>query len=64
MADPGPVTVQAGQPDRGARVASLLGGARQGDEDALGQIVTELSPLLWQVARSAGLGGGDAEDVL
>ncbi len=64
MADPRPVTVQAGQPDRGARVASLLGAARQGDEDALGQIVTELSPLLWQVARSAGLGGGDAEDVL
>ena len=28
--------------------------ARQGSEDALGQIVTELSPLLWQVARAAG----------
>jgi RNA polymerase sigma factor (sigma-70 family) len=26
--------------------------------------VTELSPLLWQVARAAGLSAGDAEDVL
>src|SRR5581483_7841938 len=50
--------------DRGARIARLLGAARQGSEDALGQIVTELSPLLWQVARAAGLGAGDAEDVL
>lgn len=38
--------------------------ARAGSEDALGQIVTELSPLLWQVARAAGLGSEDAEDVL
>ena len=45
-------------------MASLMGAARQGSEDALGQIVTELSPLLWQVARAAGLSSGDAEDVL
>jgi RNA polymerase sigma factor (sigma-70 family) len=38
--------------------------ARAGNETALGQIVTELSPLLWQVARAAGLSSGDAEDVL
>ena len=59
---------RSGQPrprDRGARTwPSLMGAARQGSEDALGQIVTELSPLLWQVARAAGLSSGDAEDVL
>jgi RNA polymerase sigma factor (sigma-70 family) len=59
-----PVTVQAAEQDRAARLASLLGAARQGSEDALGQIVTELSPLLWQVARAAGLSSSDAEDVL
>jgi len=64
MDDPRPVRVRATQPDRGARLASLLTAARAGSEDALGQIVTELSPLLWQVARSAGLSSGDAEDVL
>ena len=45
-------------------MADLVSAARQGNEDALGQIVTELSPLLWQVARAAGLSSGDAEDVL
>lgn len=64
MADRGPVAVRASQPDRGARIAGLLGAARDGSEEALGQLVTELSPLLWQVTRSAGLGHNDAEDVL
>jgi RNA polymerase sigma factor (sigma-70 family) len=50
--------------DRSARIAGLVSAARQGDADAVGQIVTELSPLLWQVARAAGLSRGDAEDVL
>jgi RNA polymerase sigma factor (sigma-70 family) len=58
------VTVRASQPDRSARIAGWLGAAREGSEDALGQIVAELSPLLWQVARAAGLSSGDAEDVL
>jgi RNA polymerase sigma factor (sigma-70 family) len=57
-------TVPASRPDRGAWITSLMIGARDGSEDALGQIVTELSPLLWQVARAAGLSSGDAEDVL
>ena len=64
MDDPQPVTVRANKPGRAARMADLLSAARTGSEDALGQIVTELSPLLWQVARSAGLSQGDAEDVL
>ena len=46
-------TVQQERPDSGTRIAILVGAARQGSEDALGQIVTELSPLLWQVARAA-----------
>ncbi len=64
MGDRRPVTVRASQPDRGERMAALLGAAREGNEDALGQIVAELSPLLWQVVRAAGLSSGDAEDVL
>ena len=56
--------MRASQPDRSARMADLLAAAREGSEDALGQMVTELSPLLWQVARAAGLSSGDAEDVL
>ncbi len=57
-------TCQQARPDRGARIAGLMSAARRGSEDALGEIVTELSPLLWQVARAAGLSAGDAEDVL
>jgi RNA polymerase sigma factor (sigma-70 family) len=59
-----PVTVRASQPDRSERIVRLVSAARQGSEDALGEIVTELSPLLWQVARAAGLSTSDAEDVL
>jgi RNA polymerase sigma factor (sigma-70 family) len=62
--DPRSVTAPAGRPDRNARIADLVNAAREGSDDALGQIVTELSPLLWHVARAAGLSSGDAEDVL
>jgi len=68
--DRAPGTVRMGQrsdrvhPDRGERIAALVGAARQGSEEALGQIVTELTPMLWQVARAAGLSSGDAEDVV
>lgn len=64
MDDHGPVSVRGSHQDRGARMAALVSEARQGNEAAIGQIVTELSPMLWQVARAAGLGRGDAEDVL
>jgi RNA polymerase sigma factor (sigma-70 family) len=57
-------TEPASRPDRSARITGLMNAARDGSEEALGQIVTELSPLLWQVARAAGLSSGDAEDVL
>jgi RNA polymerase sigma factor (sigma-70 family) len=62
--DPRSVTAPAGWTDRNARIADLVNAAREGDDDALGRIVTELSPLLWHVARAAGLSSGDAEDVL
>jgi len=62
--DPRSVTAPAGRPDRNARIADLVDAAREGSDDALGQIVTELSPLLWHVARASGLSSGDAEDVL
>ena len=57
-------TGPAGQPDRGARIAGLVSSARDGSEDALGQIVTEFSPMLWHVARAAGLSPDDAQDVV
>jgi RNA polymerase sigma factor (sigma-70 family) len=62
--DRGRVKVRAGQQDRGERMAELLDAARGGSDDALSRIVTEHSPLLWHVARAAGLSSGDAEDVM
>jgi RNA polymerase sigma factor (sigma-70 family) len=59
-----PASVRASQPDRAARTAALLSAARQGNDDAFGQIVTEFSPLLWHVARAAGLSSSDAQDVM
>jgi RNA polymerase sigma factor (sigma-70 family) len=59
-----PVTVRASNQDRGAWITGLVSAARQGNEDALVQLVADLSPMLWQVARAAGLSHGDAEDVL
>jgi RNA polymerase sigma factor (sigma-70 family) len=50
--------------DRTEHISRLVTAARQGSEKALGQLVTEYSPLLWQVARAAGLDAADAEDVL
>jgi RNA polymerase sigma factor (sigma-70 family) len=58
------VTAPTSRPDNGARMAGLMTAARNGSEEALGQIVSELTPLLWQVARAAGLSSGDAEDVV
>lgn len=57
-------TGPAGQSDRSSRIAGLVSAARDGSDDALGQIVTELSPLLWHVARAAGLSSDDAQDVV
>ena len=57
-------TVRSSRPDRLEHITELMNAARCGSEDALGQIVTELSPLLWHVTRATGLSPCDAEDVL
>jgi RNA polymerase sigma factor (sigma-70 family) len=64
MDEPGPASVRASQRDRADRITALMSAARQGSDDAVGELVTEFSPLLWHVARAAGLSSGDAEDVL
>jgi len=64
MEEPGPASVRASQRDRADRITALMSAARQGSDDAVGEMVTEFSPLLWHVARAAGLSTGDAEDVL
>jgi RNA polymerase sigma factor (sigma-70 family) len=50
--------------ERRARLADLVNAAKAGSSEALGELVTEFTPMLWQVARAAGLSSTDAEDVL
>ena len=64
MDERGPASVRANQHRSADRITALMSAARQGSEDAVGEMVTEFSPLLWHVARAAGLSAGDAEDVL
>ena len=45
-------------------VAGVLDEARAGRREALRRLVVEFSPLLWQVARTAGLDRGASEDVV
>jgi RNA polymerase sigma factor (sigma-70 family) len=49
---------------RHARLADLLVSAQSGRRESLNEIVVELSPLLWQVARAQGLEHEAAEDVI
>ncbi|SRR5712691_9173320 len=50
--------------ERRARLADLVNLAKAGHSEALGEFVTEFTPMLWQVARATGLSSSDAEDVL
>lgn len=50
--------------DRHARLARCLDRARDGEMDALAEVVRELNPLLWHVARAVGLSTEDAIDVV
>lgn len=50
--------------DRAARVGACLVRARNGETAALSEIVKELNPLLWHVARSEGLGAEESADVV
>lgn len=47
-----------------ARMADLLEAARAGDKSSLGELVDELTPLLWQVARAQGLDRDTASDIV
>jgi RNA polymerase sigma factor (sigma-70 family) len=64
MDEPKSALSPAGRPDRAERMAALVEAAKTGSEAALGELVTELTPTLWQVARAAGLGPDDARDVV
>ena len=57
-----PVRLASRTAAHGSRAWSARPGTA--DEDALGQIVTEFSPMLWHVARAAGLSPDDAQDVV
>lgn len=50
--------------ERNARIGALLERARDGDRGALDDVVRELSPLLWRVARSQGVDAETASDVV
>jgi RNA polymerase sigma factor (sigma-70 family) len=56
------MTIEAS--DRGARMAGRIERARAGDLSALDDLVRELNPLLWHVARSQGSGPDEALDVV
>src|SRR5690349_13301710 len=49
---------------RSERLAACLIRARNGDVAALDDVVTELNPLLWRVARAQGLLADDAADAV
>lgn len=49
---------------RSARLAASFDRARGGDRGALNEVIRELNPLLWQVARAQGLSYEDAADVV
>ena len=50
--------------DRAERVGACLERARSGDTAALADVVRELNPLLWHVARAEGLTAEEAADVV
>ncbi|MEY9861051.1 RNA polymerase sigma factor (sigma-70 family) [Catenulispora sp. GAS73] len=50
--------------DRAERLGGLLSRAQAGDREGLHEIVAELTPLLWHIARGQGLVHNDAEDVV
>ena len=55
---------EAARVDRSARLGDCLERARAGERSALDEVVRELTPLLWHVARGEGLGSEDAADVV
>jgi RNA polymerase sigma factor (sigma-70 family) len=65
MAGDGALQVaEASDDEHGARIAALMDDVRAGRAEAINGLVTEFTPMLWQVARAAGLSGSDSEDVV
>jgi RNA polymerase sigma factor (sigma-70 family) len=60
----GQTSAAADWANRSTRLAGCLERARDGDRTALDEVVRELNPLLWRVARAEGLGAEDAADVV
>src|SRR5262249_43731375 len=63
LSNGGAGTSQA-EPDRAARLGDCLERARNGEMGALGDVVRELNPLLWRVARAEGLTAEESADVV
>ena len=55
---------EASQDDRRTRLARCLERARSGELAALDEVVRELNPLLWNVARAQNLSADQAADVV
>jgi RNA polymerase sigma factor (sigma-70 family) len=65
MADNGVLTADQRSEDyRRARREGIVRAAREGSPKAVDELVAELTPMLWHVARAAGLSEPDAEDVV
>jgi RNA polymerase sigma factor (sigma-70 family) len=60
----GAVAPLSDRSDRHERLARCLERARAGDRGGLDEIVSELNPLLWHVARTQTLGADEAADVV
>jgi RNA polymerase sigma factor (sigma-70 family) len=56
--------IESARADRRVRLAGRLERARLGEIEALNDVVRELNPLLWHVARAQGLSTEDAIDVV
>ena len=56
MAGDGALQVaKASDDEHGTRIAGLVDDARAGRAEAINGLVTEFTPMLWQVARASGL---------
>lgn len=62
--DSGATPAEEARGGRAARLALCLDRARRGELGALDEVVRELNPLLWHVARSQGLPAERAADVV
>lgn len=62
--DPGASTARGPVPSLGDRAGECFHRYREGQPEALGELVDLLTPVLWQVARAHGCSRESAEDVV